>query len=85
MASIQIFRILVVRIQIVRILVVRTELSVGKGWIVQGTHLVGAGGLDALGRPEHEKVGHGAQRGEVLDRLVGGAIPACAGGQPCKS
>ena len=32
------------------------------------------GGLVGVGRPQGDQVRHGAQRGQVLDRLVGGAV-----------
>ncbi len=41
-------------------------------------YLVGAGGLIAVTRAEHEDVGHGAEGGQVLDGLVGGAVLAQA-------
>ena len=58
----------------------------GKGLTRQGEHRWGVvmrqrrlpafGGLDRVGRPEHQQVRHGAQGREMLDRLVRRAVLA---------
>ena len=42
--------------------------------IVVFTDLVASSCLVSITRPHHEDVGHGSEGGEVLDRLVSGAI-----------
>ncbi len=50
-----------------------------RGLALQGD-LPAFGGLDRVGRAEDQQVGDGAQRGQVLDRLVGRAVLAQADG-----
>ena len=44
------------------------------------SHLVGTGGLIAVTGAKHEDVGHGAERGQVLNGLVSGAVLSQADG-----
>lgn len=37
-------------------------------------YLVASSSLVAVSRPEHEDIGHGPEGGQVLNRLVSGAI-----------
>jgi hypothetical protein len=52
------------------------------GWALAVLHgnLVCAGSLVATTGPHHEHVGHGAEGGQVLDGLVGGAVLTQADG-----